>query len=382
MKNSYILTVLAPLAVVGAACSGGHKADTGADVPAIEVSRVVTDSITLYKEYPGTLVANRTVPVVARVNGTITSVPYTAGDFVREGAVLFTIESETYRNAVAEAEAALQRARSENAYAEQHYEAVSRAALSNAVSQMEVAQALTARDQSRADIRNADAQLSTARRRLGYCTITAPCSGHVSVNEISRGAYVSGEGEPVRLATVYDDATVLADFAIEDASFQRMFLNPNNRHLINYKSIPLVFSEKLPHEYTADLNYLAPDVDASTGTIALEGVVDNPYNELKAGMYVTVRLPYKIDPQAVLVRDASIGTDQLGSYVYVVNDSNRVVYTPVKVGDVVADTMRVVLSGVSPGERYVTAAMLKVRDGMEVRPFESRSAKNDTVEGK
>ena len=80
-------------------------------------------------------------------------------------------------------------------------------------------------------------------------------------------------------------------------------------------------------------------------------------------------MPYRVEPHAVLVRDASLGTDQLGRYLYVVNDSDRVVYTPVKTGDLVADTMRVVVSGVKPGERYVTSALLKVRDGMTVRPL-------------
>lgn len=366
MKKSYIM--IAAVAVLAVGCHNNKKESAEALMP-VEVTPVVTDSITLYKNYPGTLTADRTIPVVARVNGTIVSMPYTAGAYVHQGDVLFTIDPVTYRNAVTEAEASLASARSQNVYAEGHYEAVLRASKSNAVSQMEVAQALTARDQSRSAVRNAEAQLSTARTNLGHCTITAPCSGHVSINEKSRGAYVSGEGSPVVLATVYDDAILQANFAIEDASFQRMFLNPNNRDLIDYKSIPLIFSEKLPHEYTADLIYLAPDVDASTGTLSLVANVDNKYNELKAGMYVTVRLPYKVDPQAMLIRDASIGTDQLGKYVYVVNDSDKVVYTPIKTGDLVADTMRVVSSGLRPGQRYVTAAMLKVRDGMTVKPY-------------
>ena len=84
-------------------------------------------------------------------------------------------------------------------------------------------------------------------------------------------------------------------------------------------------------------------------------------------MYCTVHMPYKVDPAAMLVRDASIGTDQLGKYVYVVNDSGKVVYTPVKTGDLVADTMRLVTEGLRPGDRYVTSALLKVRDGMKVQ---------------
>jgi multidrug efflux pump subunit AcrA (membrane-fusion protein) len=69
-----------------------------------------------------------------------------------------------------------------------------------------------------------------------------------------------------------------------------------------------------------------------------------------------------------MVRDASIGTDQLGKYVYTVSDSNTVLYTPIEVGQTVADTLRVVTKGLKPGDRYVTKALLKVRDGMKINP--------------
>lgn len=133
-------------------------------------------------------------------------------------------------------------------------------------------------------------------------------------------------------------------------------------------SIPMRFDEPLGHEYRGRLDYLSPDVNTGTGTMHLRAVVDNPYGELRSGMYATISLPEDIDSHALLVRDASIATDQLGKYVYTVNDSNRVVYTPVKTGGLVDDTMRVVTEGLHPGDRYVTKALLKVRAGLEVRP--------------
>ncbi len=96
--------------------------------------------------------------------------------------------------------------------------------------------------------------------------------------------------------------------------------------------------------------------------------IQNPYGELKAGMYVKIKLPYGTDTNAILVKDSSIGSDQLGKYLYVVNDSNRVVYTPIKTGDLYQDSMRVVISGLSPKSRYVTKALLKVKNGMTVNP--------------
>ncbi len=337
----------------------------------VEVARPQVDSVTLYKEYPGSLIADRTVNVTAQVNGTVSPPLYTPGDRVRKGQVLFTISSSTYPNAVKEAEAALATAISNNEYAESHYVAVSKAYEKNAVSQMELQQALNARDQSRSAIKTAKSRLAEARSDLDKCTVRAEVDGHISTNEYSGGNYVSGEGAPVTLATIYADAKVIANFSIEDASFLRAFENPNNRHMIDYSAVPVNFSEKLPHAYTGDLNYMAPNIDASTGTILLQAEIDNPYSELKAGMYCTIRMPYMVDPEAVLVRDASLSTDQLGKYLYVVNDSDKVVYTPVKTGDLVNDSMRVITEGIRPGDRYVTTALLKVRDGMTVKPVEA-----------
>ena len=53
-----------------------------------------------------------------------------------------------------------------------------------------------------------------------------------------------------------------------------------------------------------------------------------------------------------------------------VNDSNRIVYTPIETGDIYRDSLRIVTKGIGPESRYVTSAMLKVRDGMEVKPVE------------
>lgn len=364
MKTKYIaLAMVAPLLC---ACHKNTESAPDEEIT-VDVAEVVTDSVTLSKEYPGMITADNGADIVARVNGVLLTTPYNGGDYVRKGQLIATIDPTTYQNAVTEAEAALATARSNNAYAEEHYEAVAAAFAHNAVSKMEVAQALSDRDNSRASINSAQAQLADARRRLSYCTITAPMSGRITISNYSCGAYIPGENSPVTIAHVYADDIVDAKFSIEDDSFLRMFLNPNNRHLIDYTAIPISFGEKLPHTYTADLSNIDPNVTASTGTITITSKIQNPYGELRDGMYATVKLPYKVDPKATLIRDASISTDQLGKYVYVVNDSNKVVYTPIKVGDLVNDTMRVVESGLKPGQKYITSALLKVRDGMQVK---------------
>lgn len=334
----------------------------------VDVANVITDSVTLYKTYPGSLTADNTVNVVARVNGRVSDPKFKGGDHVTKGQVLFTIYSNNYDVTLKSARASLEKAKADNAYAEQHYIAVNKAFEKNAVSQMELAQALSDRDQSRAAVEGAQAALQDAQLNVDYCTVKAPITGYISKNIYSGGQYISGEASPVTLTTIYDDAKVTANFTIEDDSFLKMFENRDKQHVVDYSAIPIVFEEKLPHDYTADLSYMSPSLNASTGTMAIEAKIPNPYHELRSGMYCTIKMPYMVEPDGILIKDASISTDQLGKYVYLVNDSNKVVYTPIEVGDLYNDTLRLVTKGLTPGSRYVTSALLKVRDGMTVDP--------------
>ncbi|MCC8036875.1 MAG: efflux RND transporter periplasmic adaptor subunit [Bacteroidales bacterium] len=346
-----------------------HKKETGEETPTVDVALPLVDSVTLHKEYPGTLAAHEMVDLVARVDGYLRSQNYQAGQSVSAGQVLFTIEDSKYRDAVVQAQAELATAKSAYSYASDHYAAVKKALESDAVSQMEVTQAESNMNQSAASIRNAQAALQSAQTSLGYCVVRAPFAGKVTKSPYSPGAYLAGAAAPVTLATIYDDDYLFAYFAIDDGMYLQMVNAKGGRaDKVSYDSIRVTFSEELPHKYYGNLNYMAPEIDSSTGTMKLRVRLDNPYGELKDGMYAKIALPYAVDPKAILVKDASISTDQLGKYLYIVNDSNMVVYTPIEVGELVNDSLRIVTKGITPKDRYVTKALLKVRNGMEVKP--------------
>ncbi|MDE5594381.1 MAG: efflux RND transporter periplasmic adaptor subunit [Muribaculaceae bacterium] len=370
MKKTISFIVLAATGL-GLLTSCHKKTETDGNVPVMTVDVAVptVDSVVLHKTYPGYLSASQKVQLVARVDGYLTSHPFQGGDFVKKGKVLFTIEDKNYRDAVAKAEAALADAQSSYSYASSQYQAMEEALRSDAVSQMEVLQAKNSMEEAAAAIKSAEAVLRTARTSLGYCTVTAPFDGHISSTNYDNGAFLAGAGSPVVLATIYDDAKMNANFSIEDSRYLELIKNfKDSIDDIDYSKMPVNFSEVLPHSYTGDLSYMAPRIDTSTGTMVLQASIDNPYNELKDGMYATVSLPYAFEPSAILIKDASIGTDQLGKYIYVVNDSNKIVYTPIEVGETVNDTLRIVTRGIKPGEKYVTKALLKVRDGQTVAP--------------
>ncbi len=358
-----IATVAAAIAATAAGCSDSNK--TAAEGPMeVSVAQPVVDSVTLYHSYPGFLSAHSTVDVVCQVNGKLLSKDYASGAFVRKGQVLFRIDPTLYRNQVSEAQAQLSTAQASYEYYSKQYAAMQKALEADAVSQMDVIQAKSNMEKAQADIVNARAALSTAQTNLGYCTIRAAEDGYITSASLDPGSYVAGAGQPVTLATIYNDDYMVAVFSIEGSEYDAILKVQNDTSLY----VPLKFQAPLQHEYSAHLYYVDPTVSRSTGTITLKGMVDNSHRELKNSMYVTAMFPYATERHAVMVRDASISKDQQGSYLYTVNDSDRIVYTPIETGDLYHDSLRLVTKGITPSTRYVTSAMLKVRDGMTVKP--------------
>lgn len=368
MRNSVIFKgIISISAIALVACGGKKKVDASEGLETVDVALPVVDSVLLTNTYPGYLSANKAVDVVGRVNGQLMSKNYKDGDMVKSGTVLFTIESSTYQDAVQQAEAELATAKSTRDYAASHYEAVKKALESDAVSKMEVIQAESNLKQAEASIKNAQAALATARKNLSYCTIVAPYTGEISQATVDVGSYIGGEAQPVTLAQIYDNSTMSANFSIDDEQYSELYKAMQDENL-DLSNVPVEFEDTLLHKYTGELSYIAPAINQSTGTMRVKCSIKNPYNELKAGMFVKIKLPYSSKSNAILVKDTSIGSDQLGKYLYVVNDSNKVVYTPITVGDVYHDSLRIVTSGITDKSRYVTKALLKVRDGMPVKP--------------
>lgn len=355
-------------AVLTTSCSKHKTETTHAQAETIDVATPEVKDVVLRFSYPGYLTAKSAIDVVARVDGQILTQNYENGQMVKEGQVLFTIEDTKYRDAVTQAQAALAEAQSTLEYADSHYTAVKKASESDAVSRMEVIEAESSLRQAEAQVKNARAALETAERDLGYCTVRAPISGQITANLQSAGAYVGGEGSPVTVATIYDNSVMTVNFAVEDERYLELLQSEAAKDSLDFNNVPLTFTDSLPHQYSGWVSYIAPALNQSTGTMEFRCKVNNPYDELRSGMFVQIHLPYGEAKNAILVKDASISSDQLGKYLYVVNDSNKVVYTPVTVGELYDDSLRIVLTGLRPGDRYVTRAMLKVREGETVKP--------------
>ena len=351
-------------------CKGKSNKNNNSPIPKVSVSKPYVMPIVLHKDYPGYLLSNNIVDVVGRVSGYVTLQNFSSGQHINAGDLLYIIEPTVYENEVSKAEANLKSAQASLDYYKNNYQRMLEASKSDAISQIDLIQAETNVRTAEANVKTAEANLKTAQNTLSYCYVKAPISGVLTTSGAGEGEYVSGsDGSPFKLTTIYNNDPIYAYFNIEDNQYLMIRMQSQNWESSLPKKVYVNMQEGSYPPIEATPNYISPFVNLKTGTLTLRALFENSKYDLKSGMYCTVSLPYGEEENAILIPDASTGTDQLGRYVYVVDDNNIVSYKHIEVGEIINDSLIHVKSGLNPDERFVTKALLKVRAGMKVEPI-------------
>ena len=360
------------MAVLLGSCSSANEEVKQMPLSQFSVAHPTVRDIQYQLEFPGYLQSELVVDLLSRVEGYLQEVRFTAGKSVAKGDTLFVIEPRNYKNKVEQAEAQLLTSQANLALAQTTLSRMQDAYRSNAVSEIDVIEATTKVDQCKAAVQSAKAQLETAQTNLSYCYILAPESGRVTRSLVDKGNYVAPH---TQLASFYKDNEMYVYFSIE-ASKLIWAQNEAKKSDSQVKGadqpfssveVKLTDSQGNEQYYPGQLDYLSPSADISTGTVDMRAVLKNDKRELNNGVYVKVTFPYKDVKDAVLIPESSIGTDQSGRYIYVVeNDTVR--YRSVKVGQLQRDNMREIVKGLSADEYYITQAITRVRNGQAIKP--------------
>jgi RND family efflux transporter MFP subunit len=338
--------------------------------PKVDVALPVQRPITRYLEATGNTAPIKSVDLVARVQGFLQSIDYKDGDFVKEGAPLFTIEPETYKLKLEQAQAAEAGAQASLKQAEADYKRQADLVQRQAVSQATLDTSTSNRDNAQANLQQAQVNTRIAEVNYGYTKVTAPFDGVVSAHLVSVGELV-GVASPTQLATIVALDPIYVSFTVNEQDVLRVREEARRRGLTaaDLKSVPveagLQTEAGYPHQ--GKLDYAAPTINQSTGTLAVRGLVPNPDRVLLPGYFVRIRVPEDKEPNAVLVPDTALGSDQGGRYVLVVTNENVVEQRKVETGPLEGD-LRVIESGLKPDDRVVTAGLLRAVPGQKVDP--------------
>ncbi|MET3912429.1 RND family efflux transporter MFP subunit [Bradyrhizobium sp. S3.3.6] len=338
--------------------------------PKVDVATPVQRSVTRYVEATGNTAPVKSVDLVARVQGFLQSIDYTDGTFVKQGTQLFTIEPETYKLKLEQAQAAETGAQATLKQAEADFKRQADLVQRQAVSQATLDTSTSTRDNAQASLQQAQVNTRLAEVNYGYTKVSAPFDGIVSAHMVSIGELV-GVSSPTQLATIVAMDPIWVNFTVNEQDVLRIRAEAQRRGLTaaDLKQFPIEVGLQTetgyPHE--GHLDYVAPTINSSTGTLAVRGLVPNDKRVLLPGYFVRVRVPFDQDKNALLVPDTALGSDQGGRYLLVANKDNVVEQRKVQIG-AVDNGLRVIESGLKPDDRVVIAGLLRVIPGQKIDP--------------
>lgn len=338
--------------------------------PKVDVAAPVQRPVTRYVEATGNTAPIKNVDLVARVQGFLQSIDYQDGTFVKQGTQLFTIEPETYKLKLEQAQAAEVGAQATLKQAEADFKRQVDLVQRQAVSQATLDTSTSTRDNAQASLQQAQVNTRLAEVNYGYTKVSAPFDGIVSAHMVSIGELV-GVSSPTQLATIVAMDPIWVNFTVNEQDVLRIRAEAARRGLTvaDLKQLPIQVGLQTetgyPHE--GHLDYVSPTLNSSTGTLAVRGVVPNDKRVLLPGYFVRVRVPFDQETSALLVPDTALGSDQGGRYLLVVGGDNIVEQRKVQIGPV-DNGLRVIESGLKPDDRVVIAGLLRVIPGQKIDP--------------
>ena len=336
--------------------------------PKVIVAAPIERQVSRYFESTGNTAAVNSVDLVARVQGFVQAISYTDGDFVKKGSSLFTIEPQPYKLKVDAAKASVISAQATLTQAETEYRRQADLLSRQVSAQASYDKALAQRDSAQADLQSAQANAQQAEINLGYTDVTAPFDGVVSARQVSIGQLVGASSPPTVLATIVQLDPIWVNFNASERDVLRIraILAKRGETTASLIGIPvevgLQNEDGYPHE--GKLDYVAPTVNPSTGTLAARASLENADRGLLPGYFVRVRIASRPQP-TLLVPNVALGSDQGGSYVLVVNKEDVVEQRQVEIGQVVGD-LRVIENGVNKDDRVVVGGIMRAIPGEKV----------------
>jgi multidrug efflux system membrane fusion protein len=287
---------------------------------------------------------------------------------VKAGDVLFRIDPAPYAAEVDKAQAQLEAAKARVVFAASELERGAQLVGNNVVTRRDYDQRDNAHREAVANVKAAEATLQTARLNLGYTEVRAPVDGRVGKIEVTVGNLVAaGTASPVLTSLVSvnpiygsfdadEDVVLRAIGSIADAGGQRGRLD----------QIPVEMSTSSGVTVKGRIQLIDNQVNGQSGTIRVRATFDNADGRLIPGQFARLRMGQPKQQTLVMVDERAIGTDQDKKFVLVVGPDNRALYRPITLGGSV-EGLRIVTSGLNPGDRVVVNGLQRVRPGALVK---------------
>lgn len=350
-RSLIVLTAL----LLTACESKQNKAQQGSPaIPVLAVNPTIKD-VPVYIDSIGTLYPSIFVEIRPEINGTLSQVIVSEGQWVQKETPLFKINPNVYTTKVHEAEAQLAMDRTTLSSVQRKLERFKPLAEKDLVSKSEWEDLEALSERSQAQIELDESRLKASRIELECCTLTSPIDGWAGKIDAHSGQLVS-RGQSVPLITLSKMDPLIVEFMVTEKEFSKL----QNRLDIEISSL---LSTEMQRKGT--MTFFDNHFDQKTGLLLVRGLIENPDNSLRPGQNIRVRVPVDSISQAKLIPQKSVKYNQQGPYIYIVQPDQTVGFRQVLLGEDQGDNV-IILEGIDNAEFVITDGHLRLSPGIKV----------------
>ncbi|MHB8454905.1 MAG: efflux RND transporter periplasmic adaptor subunit [Acidiferrobacterales bacterium] len=388
-----IVLVLYTRSAAHAQAGRENRAGANASIP-VTAATAQLQSMPVWLDALGTVTPLNYVNVMPRVPGLLQSVNYREGQQVRAGQLLATIDPRPYHIQVEQAQAQLMRDHAQLVGAQSDLARYETLLAQDSIARQQVDDQRATVAQLKGTVAADKAGLDNAQLQLAWTRITAPSSGIAGLRPVDAGNMVGTSGAIgggnsaatggvatsapiVPIATLAQVQPIAVTFTVTQSQLPAI-LDRWRRNV----TLPVQAWDQGRTTRLASGKVIAIDnqINTATGTVMLKAEFANPRMTLFPNQFVNVRLLVDTLAKAVVVPSAAVATGAPGSYVYVIDNKDKVAVRPVTAGVSDGD-YTAITAGLKAGERVVTDGLDRLRDGSKVRvvaPLSNpRSTKSD-----
>lgn len=329
----------------------------------VTTTRVRQQEVQVYRSGIGTVASMATVTVKARIDGQLDKVGFVEGQDVKAGQLLAQLDPRTLQAQLAQAQATRAKDQAQLTNARADLQRYTTLLAQDAATRQQVDTQKALVNQLEASVQNDAAQVQYAEVQLSFTRIASPMNGRVGARLVDPGNIVHA-ADANGLVVINQIDPIAVQFTLPEDAVQDI-----NRVQQQQGAQPLSVTafDRAGNQMlgTGKLILLNNQIDTASGTVQLKGSFANPQHTLWPGQYVNVRLQLDRRPDSLTVPAAAIQRGQDDTYVWVVDDQNKVSNVPVHVVQI-ADGTAVIDKGLAAGQRVVVDGQYKLKPGATI----------------
>ncbi|MGL5681420.1 MAG: efflux RND transporter periplasmic adaptor subunit [Marinifilaceae bacterium] len=340
----------------------------------VVVESVETDDVEIYGEYVGRIRARHFVEVHARIEGYLERMLFEEGTKVKANQPLFFINKDQLKAKADKANAQLKKDLAQQRKAERDLERLVPLYEQNAVSRLDLDNAIAASESAKANVAMSEADLAQAELQLSYTCVTSPISGYISERHADIGTLV-GPGSKSLLATIVDSDTVLVDFSLTALDYlkseqRNVKLGERDTTRSWQPNVTITLADNSIYPIKGIVDFAEPQVDPQTGTFGVRAELPNPQRKLLPGQFTKVKLLLDLYENAVVVPSKALIIEKGGAYIFTVREDQTVEKRFVETGAEFENRV-VIERGLAKGENIVIEGQHKLSPGNLIKAVEA-----------